>query len=118
MRQLAVVIGGAFEALAESLVEDLLLPPIGLVVGSSLSDYYWTIGRPDNVTDVQISQANTVEQALELGCVSAFDFDRHVDSRASTNRLVIMKPGNFFNTLVKFILVRGWRSRPDETTIC
>lgn len=48
---IGVVIGAAFGAIVNSLVQDIIMPPIGLLLGKvDFTNLYWVIGAADKVT--------------------------------------------------------------------
>ncbi|MDR1917835.1 MAG: large conductance mechanosensitive channel protein MscL [Christensenellaceae bacterium] len=66
----AVVIGGAFTKIINSLVADLIMPLIGLIVGSSdLTNYRWHIAK-----DVYINWGNIVTAILDFLIVAFLIF--------------------------------------------
>lgn len=42
---IAVVIGAAFGAIIKSLVDDLIMPLVGMVVGNNFTDLTWTVNN-------------------------------------------------------------------------
>ncbi len=55
-------VGAAFTTVAESLVNDLLMPPLGIILGTTdFSDYYWLLkegeGAPGPYDTIEAAQA-------------------------------------------------------------
>lgn len=70
-----IAIGGAFATIAKSLVNDIILPPVGYVLGGvDFSDLFLVIGRGDypSLAAAQASGAATVNFGLFLNNVIAF----------------------------------------------
>jgi large conductance mechanosensitive channel len=75
-----VIIGGAFGTIVKSLVDDVLMPPLGLILGSvDFTDLFLTL-KPGSGT------ATTLEQARKLGAVT-------------------LNYGMFINSVIKFAIV-------------
>ena len=73
-----IVIGGAFGTIVKSLVDDVLMPPIGLILGGvDFSDFFVTLKGPD---------AATLEAAKEAGAVT-------------------LNWGLFVNSVISFLIV-------------
>lgn len=56
-----IIIGGAFGKIVTSLVNDIIMPPIGLITGSSFTDAKFVL-RPAEVD----AAGETVKEAIEL----------------------------------------------------
>ena len=56
-----IIIGGAFGKIVTSLVNDIIMPPIGLITGSSFSDSKLVL-RPAEVD----ASGETIKEAIEL----------------------------------------------------
>ena len=56
-----IIIGGAFGKIVTSLVNDIIMPPIGLITGSSFSDSKLVL-RPAEVD----AAGETIKEAIEL----------------------------------------------------
>lgn len=79
---IAVVVGGAFGAIVNSLVKDIIMPPLGLLLGKlDFSNLFWVMkeGTP-------AGPYMTVEQAAKAGAVT-------------------LNYGPFVNTIVNFLIV-------------
>jgi large conductance mechanosensitive channel len=73
-----IVIGGAFGTIVKSLVDDILMPPIGLILGGiDFSNIYLTLKGPET---------QTLAEAQEAGAVT-------------------MNWGLFFNSVISFLIV-------------
>lgn len=73
-----IIIGGAFGTIVKSLVDDVLMPPIGLVLGGvDFSNFFITLKGP---------AAATVEAAKEAGAVT-------------------LNWGLFVNSMISFLIV-------------
>jgi large conductance mechanosensitive channel len=74
-----IIIGAAFTAIVNSLVNDLLMPPLGLVIGGiDFSDFFITLKGAGNY--------QTLEQAKAAGAVT-------------------LNYGLFINAIIKFLIV-------------
>ncbi len=75
-----IIIGAAFGKIIDSLVKDIIMPPIGLLLGKvDFSNLYWQIA-PSDVT------YPTLQAAKEAGAVT-------------------MNYGAFINTVISFLIV-------------
>jgi len=73
-----IIIGGAFGTIVKSLVDDMLMPPIGLVLGGvDFSNFFVTLKGPDTAT---------LEAAKEAGAVT-------------------LNWGLFINSVISFLIV-------------
>ena len=78
-----VIIGGAFGKIVSSLVDDVIMPPIGLLVGNvDFSNLYWVLKDAPNHQGVYASLA----EAKKLGAVT-------------------VNMGLFINTVVSFLII-------------
>ncbi|MFP4598100.1 MAG: large conductance mechanosensitive channel protein MscL [Persicimonas sp.] len=77
-----IVIGVAFGAISRSLVDDIIMPPLGLVTGGvDFAEMFWVLQMGDPAGPYA-----TVEAAKAAGAVT-------------------LNYGNFVNTLINFIIV-------------
>jgi large conductance mechanosensitive channel len=75
-----IIIGGAFGTIAKSLVEDILTPPLGLLLGNvDFKDLFWVIqqgtgARPPYATlaDAQTAGAVTINYGVFLNNILSF----------------------------------------------
>ena len=70
-----VIIGGAFGSIVNSLVNDVIMPPIGLLVGNvDFSDLYINLsgGRYASLADAQSAGAVTINIGLFINAVINF----------------------------------------------
>ena len=75
---IGVIIGGAFGKIVTSLVNDIIMPPIGLLLGNvNFSDLYWNLSEGNYVS---------LEEAQAAGVVT-------------------INYGLFINTIINFLLV-------------
>jgi large conductance mechanosensitive channel len=75
-----IIIGAAFTAIVTSLVEDVIMPPIGVILGGiDFSDYF-----------VQLTKRDTLH-----GTVQA----------ARDNGAAVLAFGSFVNAIIKFLIV-------------
>lgn len=75
-----IIIGAAFTAIVSSLVEDVIMPPIGVILGGiDFSDYF-----------VQLTKRDTL-----YGTVQA----------ARDNGAAVLAFGSFVNAVIKFLIV-------------
>jgi len=80
---IGVVIGGAFGAIVKSLVEDLIMPVIGRLLGNvNFADLFIQL----NKSTVTIPAGTTLAAAKEAGAV-------------------LFAYGNFINTIVNFLII-------------
>ncbi len=100
-----IIIGAAFSSIVKSLVDDLIMPPIGLALGGvDFENFYWTLkaGAPSGpyptLADAQAAGAVTVNYGLFINALVSF---------------IIV-------SLVMFLLVRGinrlQRKQEEEET--
>lgn len=71
----AVVIGGAFGKIVTSFVDNILMPPLGLLIGShDLSDYFVTLGggHYDTLAQAKAAGAATLNYGLFINAVIYF----------------------------------------------
>lgn len=80
-----VIIGGAFGTIVNSLVNDIIMPPIGVLIGDKgFSNYYLAISQP--VRDaIAANPGLPLEEAKKLGAVVAW--------------------GNFLTVVINFIIL-------------
>lgn len=78
-----VIIGGAFGKIVSSLVDDVLMPPLGYLMGRvDFSEYFLVLYRPDGAPEV----FTTLQAAKNAGAVA-------------------IGYGNFINVLIQFVIV-------------
>jgi large conductance mechanosensitive channel len=75
---IGVIIGGAFGAIVTSLVKDIIMPPIGLLLGNV------------NFTDLFIDLSGKSHTSLDA---------------ATKDGAAVIAYGNFFNTLINFLII-------------
>jgi large conductance mechanosensitive channel len=79
---IGIVIGVAFGAIVSSLVDDIIMPPLGLVLGGmDFSQWFVVLSGPDGA-----GEYNTIEQAREAGAVT-------------------WNIGLFINAVLKFVII-------------
>jgi large conductance mechanosensitive channel len=77
-----IIIGSAFGAIARSLVDDVLMPPLGLLLGNAdFADLFWTLSAGDPAGPYP-----TLADAQAAGAVT-------------------LNYGGFVNTIISFILI-------------
>jgi large conductance mechanosensitive channel len=77
---IGIIIGAAFTAIVQSLVDDVLMPPLGVILGGiDFSDYY-----------IQLTQRDRIYPSLQA---------------AREAGAAVIAYGNFVNQIVKFIIV-------------
>ena len=65
-----VIIGGAFQKIVTSLVEDILMPVIGVLFGGfSVSDYAWQINA-----DTALAYGNFIQNVINFVLIGLFVF--------------------------------------------
>ena len=62
-----VIIGGAFQKIVNSLVNDLVMPFIGLLTGTDFVNWFCVLKNPDGV---DLSTIHTLEEATAAGLVT------------------------------------------------
>ncbi len=79
-----MVVGTAFSGIVKSLVDDVIMPPIGLLIGGvDFSNLFWTLKDGANVPEGGYA---TLEAAKEAGAVT-------------------LNLGLFINTIISFMIV-------------
>lgn len=71
----AVVIGGAFGKIVTSFVDDILMPPLGVLVGKhDFSDYFVTLsgGNYDTIAQAKAAGAATLNYGLFINTIINF----------------------------------------------
>lgn len=71
----AVVIGAAFGKIVDSFVKDIIMPPIGMILGKvDFSNLFITLGRTDyqSLAEAQAAGAATINYGLFLNQVISF----------------------------------------------
>lgn len=64
----AVIVGGAFQAIINSLINDLVMPFIGLITGGiNFADQFIVLKVPEGVDALAVEAANTAADATALG---------------------------------------------------
>lgn len=70
-----IVIGGAFGTIVKSLVDDILMPPIGLILGGiDFSNIYLTLKGPETETLAEAQEAGAVTMNWGLFANSVISF--------------------------------------------
>lgn len=78
-----VIIGAAFGAIVKSLVDDIIMPPIGMLIGNvDFSQLFWVLKEGTAVTGPYL----TIDAARKAGAVT-------------------LNFGLFFNAIISFVLV-------------
>lgn len=78
-----VIIGGAFGKIVSSLVDDIIMPPLGYLMGRvDFSEYFLVLYRPDNAPET----FSTLQAAKNAGAVA-------------------IGYGNFINVIFQFMIV-------------
>lgn len=63
-------VGAAFTTVVKSLVNDIIMPPIGLLTGNAdFADHFWVLDVPEDVT-VPATGFQTLKDAEEAGAVT------------------------------------------------
>ncbi len=92
---IAVVIGGAFSKIVTSLVNDIIMPLIGLATGgASVKDLKWVIKEADIVNGVAenaLLYGNFLQVVIDFLIIAFFIFVAFRIINASTKRLERMK---------------------------
>ena len=80
---IGIIIGGAFSTIAKSLVDDIIMPPIGLILhGIDFKELFWTLKKGLHPRQVYL----TVDQAKADGAIT-------------------INYGNFINNILTFLIV-------------
>ncbi len=72
---IGVIIGGAFGKIVTSLVNDIIMPPIGLLLGNvNFSDLYWNLsgGNYASLEEAQAAGAATINYGLFINTLIDF----------------------------------------------
>ena len=73
---IGIVIGGAFATIAKSLVNDIIMPPVGLVLGGvDFQDLFWILDNSGPYKSLELAQeagAPTINYGLFINNVLAF----------------------------------------------
>ena len=78
-----IIIGGAFGTIVKSLVDDVIMPPIGVLLGGiDFSDMYWVVKNPPG----GLADDATLAAAKEAGAVT-------------------INYGSFLNNILTFLIV-------------
>jgi large conductance mechanosensitive channel len=74
-----IIIGSAFGAIARSLVDDILMPPLGLLLGNAdFADLFWTLSAGDpagpypTLADAQAAGAVTINYGVFVNTIISF----------------------------------------------
>src|SRR3989442_13136568 len=71
----AVVIGAAFAKIITSFVDNLLMPPLGILIGKhDLSEYFWTLspGHYESLAQAKAARAATLNYCLFINAIGYF----------------------------------------------
>lgn len=69
----AVIIGGAFQAIVNSLINDLIMPFIGLITGGvNFADQFIILKLPEGVAESQVTAANAAELGASVWAYGSF----------------------------------------------
>jgi large conductance mechanosensitive channel len=78
-----VIIGAAFGKIVTSLVDDIIMPPLGLLIGKvDFSELFWVLHAPESAPEV----FKTIDAAKKAGAVT-------------------LNYGLFINTVLQFLIV-------------
>ncbi|MAT41684.1 MAG: large conductance mechanosensitive channel protein MscL [Anaerolineaceae bacterium] len=72
---IGVIIGGAFGKIVTSLVNDIIMPPIGVLLGNvNFSDLYWNLsgGNYASLEEAQAAGAATINYGLFINTIIDF----------------------------------------------
>jgi len=91
-----VIIGAAFGKIVTSVVEDIVMPPIGVILGKvDFNSLFWTIpGQQDKIDTLR-------EAAQKAG--KPFSLVTLADNKA--NGIATLNYGQFFSNIVQFLIV-------------
>jgi large conductance mechanosensitive channel len=81
---IAVILGAAFQATVSSFTTDLLMPPVGILTGSNLQDWFYVIKKAPSSTEN--TTYNTTQQAHDDGAVT-------------------INPGRFLQSAINFLVI-------------
>ncbi|KAJ1654423.1 hypothetical protein IWQ61_005645 [Dispira simplex] len=100
-----IVMGAAFSRVVNSLVEDILLPPMGLLVGSNFEHKFWVLqyGQSKKATDASSSSSLADSQVSRM--VLAAHQVYHTIEQAQDDGAVTLNYGRFLQYSVKFLVV-------------
>jgi large conductance mechanosensitive channel len=71
-----VVIGGAFGKIVSSIVNDLVMPPIGLIINNvNFKDLKWVLAiKPDGTPLLSVNYGNFIQNVFEFVIIGAVIF--------------------------------------------
>lgn len=102
---IGMVVGASFSGIVKSLVDDVIMPPVGLILGGvDFSNLFITLKNGENAPEAGYA---TLEAAKEAGAVT-------------------LNLGVFFNTIISFLIVavalffvvkmvNAMKKQPEET---
>ena len=61
-----MVMGGMFSGMVSSFVSDILLPPVGLLIGSNFDNWFWVLVQGET----KGQKYHTIREAQEDGAVT------------------------------------------------
>lgn len=108
-----VIIGAAFGKIVSSLVEDVLMPPIGKIVGGlDFSNLYFSLSDKVDAANAAKAQAVAATQPAAEGVVAAaasvmnvFDTATRLPLAEAKKLGPVIAYGNFITVLINFLIV-------------
>jgi large conductance mechanosensitive channel len=111
---IGVIIGASFTGIVNSLVNDIIMPPIGLALGGvDFSNFFWTLKGPDadTLAAAKAAKAVTINYGLFINAVINFmivAFALFMLIR-QINKLAVPKPAEIAVTPEDVLLLREIR---------
>jgi len=101
-----VIIGAAFSGVTKSIVEDLLMPPVGKAVGN-LDFHNLYVSLSDKVDKANAELLNKVATTHPSagGMMSVFDSTARLPLEKAKDLGPVIAYGNFITTIINFLIV-------------
>ncbi|HEX3357373.1 MAG TPA: large conductance mechanosensitive channel protein MscL [Tepidisphaeraceae bacterium] len=99
-----VVIGAAFNTVTQSVVNDILMPPIGKLIGNvDFKNLY--ISLSDNIDQQNMAVAATQPSGSAGGALAALSSSARLPLEEAKKLGAVIAYGNFITTLINFLIV-------------
>ncbi|KAJ1955968.1 hypothetical protein IWQ62_005413 [Dispira parvispora] len=99
-----IIMGAAFSKVVNSLVEDILLPPMGLLVGSNFEHKFWVLQYGQSKKTTTTSSSPLADNPV-LSAVFAAHQVYHTIEQAQDDGAITLNYGRFIQYSVKFLVV-------------
>jgi large conductance mechanosensitive channel len=101
-----VIIGAAFSGVTQSMVNDILMPPIGKAVGGlDFSNMYISLSDKVDKANADLLSKVASTQPSAGGVLSVFDSATRLPLAKAKELGPVIAYGNFITTLINFIIV-------------